>query len=74
MKTYRLAEEDIIECGVCYDCKWVLNDPLNMPFSALVLDLLQPGDEIIRCWECNQVSELNCCTEKKKKKPRTRVN
>ena len=47
------SESDLIECELCYDCKWVLNDSLHMPFSALVLDALIEGDEIIRC-TCNE--------------------
>ena len=53
LETFSTHEPEIVECLICYDSKWVLNDALNMPFSALDLDLLEPGDEIIRCWECN---------------------
>lgn len=47
------AESDHVGCNVCFDCKWILNDDSQMPFSALVFDLLLVGDEIIRC-VCNQ--------------------
>ncbi len=56
METYTSVVEEI-ECNICYDCGWILNDPDHMPFSALDLDRLLPGDEIIRCFECNALPD-----------------
>lgn len=58
MQTYNSScEEEEIDCPLCFDCAWVLNDPDNMPFSALDFDRLLPGDEIIRCPDCNALPD-----------------
>jgi hypothetical protein len=42
-------------CGVCQDKKWVINNDAKTPFVSLINDL-PDGAELIRCWQCNDVS------------------
>lgn len=54
-------------CTVCFDCGWVINDDLKTPFYDLTFRNLMPGDELIRCWECNSV-DLKPVTQQRKPK------
>lgn len=56
-------------CTICYDCGWVINDELKTPFYDLTFSNLLPGDEIIRCWECNSFDMKPVTLAKKQKKP-----
>ncbi len=49
-------DDDVAECTICFGCLWILSEG-SMPFSALDLNCLLPGDEIIRCPECNPIPE-----------------
>lgn len=55
-------------CTVCYDCGWVLNDDFKTPFYDTTFAALEPGDELIRCWECNSIDMQPVASAKKQKK------
>jgi|HubBroStandDraft_5_1064220.scaffolds.fasta_scaffold1123712_2 hypothetical protein len=45
-------------CEVCKGSKWVINDDNKTPFTASSINELADGAELIRCWQCNDVSWL----------------
>lgn len=60
-KTYCSSECDAFNCLNCFDAKWLILDidtisgkqGMSMPFIYPTFDDLVDGEEIVRCWECN---------------------